>query len=605
MKTLTLLSVMIFALSCPAAERPLLTTNGSAAESSVPTGAKVSLKLPNTVKIGDAVIGTFTVKNASAKPFEISTGGDYRGTGFPQRLKIRVTDAAGNVLPDASQGQPDFGGFESVTRLAPGESHEIPFPLAAYVTLPGPGNFTVEASHDLGWVVDPARPHPVAKTTIKVVLPTPVEAAARVRELCASDDPDRIFQLDKLKHEIFLPPLIREAEAGNAVAVTGIAGMSGGPAMVTLLHLLENPAAGVVMEAGKSLLLRLPILTDPSKPAFPTYAENPTRLSDWRSEYRAPLLKSARALLASAAPAAVELGAAFIQAQGDADDAAPLLAATQTALDAPWEIRSGKGANVLDPPPPLRSLINAIDALRGRGWSPGPDAGGGTAVILARFRELADPMTQRPAGDDWKQTVLAFLDANPPTLRQNALLAIPIPISAEFEKPLMKALDDPDWGVLRTACEVAGKSGNKGFIRPLCRIVETTHESFVLSAASDAARALGARTELWNAWCEVIADQDFMFQALRELALGTLDLPTGSSNGNSNFTRGQRFAIRDAWHHFLEENHDRLAKGERLPPDDPTVTPVMTGSDIDPQNPAIRIPLKDGRTWPQNPTDGD
>lgn len=169
---------------------------------------------------------------------------------------------------------------------------------------------------------------------------------------------------------------------------------------------------------------------------------------------------------------------------------------------------------------------------------------------------------------------------------------------------LGESLEDPDWGVLRTACEVAGKSGRKEFIRPLCQGVETTHESFVLSAASDAARTLGARTELWNAWCEVITDKDFMSQAMRELALGTLDLPTGASSANSNFTRAQRFAIRDAWRAFLGKNHALLTTGKRLPPGDSSVTPAMSGADIDPQNPAIQFWIKDGRSWPEKPAGG-
>jgi hypothetical protein len=205
----------------------------------------------------------------------------------------------------------------------------------------------------------------------------------------------------------------------------------------------------------------------------------------------------------------------------------------------------------------------------------------------------------RPTDDSWKETVLAFIDANPPTFRQNAILAIPTPIvDDKFEKALMKALEDKDWGVLRSACEVAGKSGRASFIRPLCQIVETTHETFVQDAASSSALALGARVELWDAWCEVITDQDFMCTALGQLARGTLDLSPNGSSGNSYFTRAQRFAIRDAWRAFLAKNRDRLARGERVPLDDPSVTLSLTGSDIDPGNPAIRMNLKDGGHWP-------
>ncbi|HEX7262352.1 MAG TPA: HEAT repeat domain-containing protein, partial [Luteolibacter sp.] len=582
MKLPHLLFGLLLTLPSMRAENILPIKTEYGAKFPVPTGAVVSLTLPEKLKLGDAISGTFTVKNTGDQPFEISTGGDYRGTGFPLRLKIRVSDSKGGVLPDTTQGLPDLGGMMAPTKITPGATHDISFPLAGYVTLPGAGIFTVEACHDLGWLVDDTHSHPVAKTKIEILLPTANEAAARVRGLCTGGDPDKRFQLDKLQHGVFLPSLILEAEAGNADAVTGINGIPGTAALEALLHLLENPSPDVVKAAGNELKFRLPSLSNPAKTAFSPWSDNSAAIKEWHPKYHEPLLKSALALLRSKDAAAVELGAAFIQAQGDATHAKPLLDATQTALDGPWAVRSGKGANVLDPPPPLRGLIQALDTLRARGWSLGPNTGGGTAVILARFRELADPKMPRPADDRWKETILAFIDANPPTFRQNAILAIPTPVDDKFEKALMKALEDKDWAVLRSACEVAGKSERKPFIRPLCQIVETIHETFVQAAASSSAYNLGARVELWDAWCEVLTDQDFMDEALSQLTRGTLDLSSNSGGGNSNFTREQRFAIRDAWRAFLAKNRDRLARGERVPLNDPSVTPSLTGINFDP-----------------------
>ncbi len=599
MKNPRFLPCLIVALSVAHAGETLPVRTEFGAKASVPVGAEASLELPAKVKLGESIPGIFAVKNAGNEPIEITTGGDYRGTGFPLRLKIRVTDSEGIVLPDTSSGLPNFGGFSGPTIIPPGASHDLAFPLAGYVTFPSSGNYQIEACHDLGWIVDDANPHPVAKTSIEIDMPTAEEALTRVHSLCTGNDEDRLFQLGKLGHDVFLPALLEEAEAGNVDAVAGIAGIPGKAAFEALLQLLRNPSLDVVKAAGTSLKWRLPDLEDPSKPAFRSWEETPARLKDWNLKYRAPLLESALALLKSSDSGAVEIGAFFIQAQGDEAQAKALLDATQTALDGPWEIRSGKGVNVLDPPAPLRGLISAIDALRFRGWRTAQDTNGGSAVILARFRELADPKMPRPIDDRWKQTVIAFITSNPPTFRQNAILAIPSPITEEFEKPLLNALDDKDWGVLRTACEVAGKSGRKSFIRPLCQIVETTHETFVQSAASSSAFALGARVELWDAWCEVITDQDFMYAALRELAVGTINLPTSSSSGSSNFTREQRFAIRDEWRAFLTLNRDRLASGERLPHDDPSITPMLTGVNFDPSgNPAIEIRLEDGTRWP-------
>lgn len=135
--------------------------------------------------------------------------------------------------------------------------------------------------------------------------------------------------------------------------------------------------------------------------------------------------------------------------------------------------------------------------------------------------------------------------------------------------------------------------------------MESTHETFVQAAASSSAQALGARVELWDAWCGGIPDQEFMSEALRQLGLGTLDITSNSSGGNSNFTREQRFAIRDAWRAFLTKNQDRLARGERVPLDDPSVTLALTGAGFDPQSPAITFQLPDGKQWPPLPAKRD
>ncbi|WP_367872867.1 HEAT repeat domain-containing protein [Luteolibacter sp. Populi] len=605
MKTSLLFACLLLVLPAAHGGNALPIKTKSGAKLSVPPGVDVSLKLPEKVRLGDAIPGAFTVRNTGGEPFEISTGGDYRGTGFPMRLKIRVTDSRGKVLPDESIKLWNRGGMIGTEKIGPGGSSNIALPLAGYVMFPGAGIFTVEACHDLGWMVEEERPHPVAKANIEIIMPSAEEALARVRDLCSGSDRDRLLQLEKLQHGIFLPALIQEAQAGHANAVTGIAGIRGAAAFEALLGLLENPSPDIVKASAAAVKWQLPDLADAAKPTFPSWRDKATILQNWNPKFRKQLLDAALPMLRSKDAATVELGASFIQAQGDAAQAKPLLDATQTALDGPWEIRSGKGANTLDPPPPLRGLIHAIDALRGRGWRLGPDPDGGSAMILARFRELADPNMPRPGTDGWKQTILAFIDANPPTFRQNAILAIPTPVPAGFEPALMKALDDKDWGVLRSACEVAGKSGRVSFIPPLCRIVETTHQSSVQSAASSAAQALGARVELWEAWYEVITDQESMYEALTELAFGTLEIPSRSGGGNRNFTLEQRFAIRDAWREFIRKNHDRLARGERLPTGDPTVSNSLTGSNFNASDPAIRFRLPDGKSWPEPPVEQD
>ena len=64
----------------------------------VPAGASLTLSLPEKAMIGEMVPGKLIVRNTGSEAFEISTGGDYRGSPVPHRLKVRVTHASGKVL---------------------------------------------------------------------------------------------------------------------------------------------------------------------------------------------------------------------------------------------------------------------------------------------------------------------------------------------------------------------------------------------------------------------------------------------------------------------------------------------------------------------------
>jgi len=100
----------------------------------------------------------------------------------------------------------------------------------------------------------------------------------------------------------------------------------------------------------------------------------------------------------------------------------------------------------------------------------------------------------------------------------------------------------------------------------------------------------------------VIANQDRLCDAVRALMLGTIELDSGGGgSGNSNFTREQRFCIRDAWRAFLQQLRKQLAVGNKVPPPDAATTAVLTGTCFQPDSPAAVITLKDGSRWPPRP----
>ncbi len=197
-----------------------------------------------------------------------------------------------------------------------------------------------------------------------------------------------------------------------------------------------------------------------------------------------------------------------------------------------------------------------------------------------------------------RPVLLAALDHGPATLRIHALRAIPRPLPDEFVTPVLQALDDPDWGVLREACDAAGRSAGPVFARPLVQVVGTIHANFTQATAHHAALACRAGPRP----CTAVLTTEDRVAAAERLMRGTIDLPFGNgSGGNSSLTREQRFRLRDAWRDFLREHHATLAAGRRVPPNEPRVVAALTGLDLRPGEPVVSIDLADGTRWPPTP----
>lgn len=96
---------------------------------------------------GEPLEITLRVENIGREDEEFTFGGDYRGAGRHNRIKVRVLDAEGRLLPDPRAEAPDFGGIVSREYLTPGGlAFERTFNLADYCTLDTPGVYTVKCS---------------------------------------------------------------------------------------------------------------------------------------------------------------------------------------------------------------------------------------------------------------------------------------------------------------------------------------------------------------------------------------------------------------------------------------------------------------------------
>ena len=122
----------------------------------------------------------------------------------------------------------------------------------------------------------------------------------------------------------------------------------------------------------------------------------------------------------------------------------------------------------------------------------------------------------------------AFGRAGPYPIREAALRSIPEPIPAECTGLIMRGLADSDLGVCRVACIVAGKSGNREFLKPLLEIIATEHHQWLLREATRVAQSYGAGFDLLEVWADRLAEEHLYNLALDSLQT-VLEVPAGNS----------------------------------------------------------------------------
>ncbi len=166
----------------------------------------------------------------------------------------------------------------------------------------------------------------------------------------------------------------------------------------------------------------------------------------------------------------------------------------------------------------------------------------------------------------WLEMADAFGNGSHFPLNRTVVRSIPSPMPPECAKLVKRALADRDYGVCRAACEVAGKSGRKEFIKPLLEIIATEPHDWLLRAAGDAARELGAGYDLLETWANRLDNETLYPIALDNLQTVLEGLP-GSYGGRTDLGRPERLELRKAWKSFLAA-HDaeiRAARSSSIP----------------------------------------
>jgi hypothetical protein len=225
--------------------------------------------------------------------------------------------------------------------------------------------------------------------------------------------------------------------------------------------------------------------------------------------------------------------------------------------------------------------------LHSRGFSL-PEDISGEAQILLYFEWLADeapPRTPR-----WQDRLAAF-GSNPGfPVREAALRSIPEPVPAACFGFIRTKLADPDLGVRRAACAVAGRSADQEFLKPVLGIVATERHEWLLRDASNAAWSLGARFPLLEIWTNRLIEDSLLALALDNLSRVIDSRPTGYS-GRTDLNQVERLDLQKHWQEFLAKHEPEIRAGKRFEIGEPALTPALFGR-------ARTWEFSDGTSWP-------
>ena len=475
-------------------------------------------------------------------------------------------------------------------------------PITRYRQFDQSGLYTLRATHDFGWKAGTV-PHPVAEATITLLVPNAeqaekvvlqMEALAAQESVSLGERTADFADFTALRHPVYLAPLRQRAGSGDERALVGIAQIATPEATATLIDLAAHPDSKLAFEAAKQLALRLPEPLIPEEAARIWAASAGVELPharlvrlSWEERFRPHVRSVGKQLLSSTKADEINCGASILASVGAVDDAPEIKKAIDSALQLTISPRRERKDNILDFPEPLRLLIRAMQALRGRDFQLGESLSGDDEILLY-FMYLQGDASPRP--ERWRQIFESFATASPYAVREAAWRSVPCPLPDWCRPALLTALSDGDLGVVRTACSVAGDSEEPQLIGPLLEIIATENHEWLLREASEAALKLGAKYDLWEVWTSRLGDEHLYSDALNYLQK-IVEVRTGSYSGRTDLTRAERLALRGAWERFLRENEQALRAGKRFLPDDPAVHVGLFGR-------ARTFTLRDGRKWP-------
>jgi hypothetical protein len=586
-------------------------------------GAIVTLELDKEeFFLGENILLHYHIRNEGNVPFQISVGGDYRGSYRAIRFLVEVTDANGRAAIDPYPNPMCFGGMGGEPNVAPGAEWWEDVPLMRYRELVSPGAYKVRVYHDLGWREPneapypsgadgsgiPAGPHvaPVVAATIHVRMPDEKQARQLVEDMLAAPEnhgrswgqrgqayPD--FEL--LRYPVYLPIMKELAEKGDSRGLDAIAAMALPEATEAILDLTAHKDKAVAAKAGEVLLRRMPGLWEEHWSSRQSYL---AELS-WSDGLKARGSQIGWALLSGKDPEGRIRGGQIIQCLGGKDDLPALIKVMDILL--PEYQGDPKEQNAyLRPMTVSWALESAARKLVRRGATPPASAGTpGEAVAFLVGMEDAN-LALRPQG--WQGVAAGLLKHDIPFIRDLALRCMPLPLNEAAADAVAACIQDKFEPVQGAACDLAGKSKSARFAPLLKEALRTTTNEWVLRGAFRAAADCGAEMDSLLEICVSRLERSSNDRNMVLLGL-MIDGAIQHEGGYGAQSHGdwQEFLgdMQKAWGEFISVNRDALRAGRRFRIGGPPVTREMFPPKFEFDR-AGRPPWPDWSTAPLTPS---
>ena len=560
--------------------------------------------------LGENALVHFCLENNGSGVIKFNIGGDYRGTlARHNRFKIVVKDEAGNIQPDPDPLGVHMGGLGGTYELKPSENWCISLPLVRYASIDKEGTYTVEVKHGFGWTLQEGQTLPVAKTKIRMRMPSPEQAQAIVDE--TFNLPDRTHYVSwgdwgkksppgadfrSLRYPLYLPLIKDRALRGNKNAIQAIGEIPTLEATKVLIELLNGDDPELLSQVTGLLNRRLPNslelgmenldkLDEETRDKTVRYFRSYQEFFDktWSDELEVDIRKSIKKFLQSDNDQIVSLSSFLIKSLGTKEDIPDLITAINIAIS---KVPNIPREEMVYPPRrgALSSLIQSAQELvkREKDVPVDPKSPGEIALYLTA---LGIHDNFRPEG--WQEKCLAWQKHESPFIVELTIKNMPKEINETIKNSILNNLQSEDIDVLIAACQKVVDNEMKEAKEQILNILKTTHDRWLINCAVNASYKLDSKWETLQILVSRLDESDKYGELIDPIRRFVIKDESGSSGGT---TSSEDTFLKERWMKFLEKHDERIKAGNLFSFQDKEITPDLF--------PGYHWFLKDGTSWP-------